>query len=295
MEIAATIQPWELGVTGADQTRVMKRADELGYDMITVSEHMIIPKKHLELSGAHYFHTYAAQGYIAGATSKVRVGTHLTLLPLQHPVVAAKALSTIDWMSGGRIEVAFGVGWIRKEFDMLNVPFNKRGRMADEYLEAMIELWTKESPEYEGEFVSFKDVAFAPKCVQTPHVPIWIGGDSEAALKRAARFGIGWLPYLTKPEDFPKRLEVIKSQPTYDGRPFGIFFSLETLKMGDKHVKEQHERANIEKDVQLVVDNLSWLKENGVTLTNAPLPLVSSLDEYLDNAQWFIEDVKPKL
>lgn len=297
LELAATMQSWEPEVTGTDQTRVMKRADELGYDMLLVPEHFIIPKEHVELSGAHYFHTYAAQGYIAGATSRIKVGTSLTILPLQHAVIAAKALSTIDWMSGGRIIAAFGVGWLKDEFDIMGLPFNKRGRMTDEYLEAMIELWTKEWPEYEGEFVSFKDVAFAPKCVQKPHVPIWIGGYSDAALRRTARFATGWLPYLVDPEDFPAKLDFIKSQPAYHGQPMDVMFSLSTLKIGDEHVVIDDPRAEVSetKNAQVLIDNLAWLKELGVTVTNAPIPTVKDLDAYLDYAQWIIEEVKPKL
>ena len=150
-----------------------------------------IPTSHVDLSGPHYFHSTAAQAYIAGATQRIRIGTSITILPLQHPIVMAKALSTVDWMSSGRIVVAFGVGWLEKEFDALGVPFHERGRMSDEYLAAIVELWTKERPSFEGKYVSFKDVAFEPKPFQKPHLPIWMGGDSDAALKRAARFASG--------------------------------------------------------------------------------------------------------
>ena len=96
------VQPWEASVTGADQTRMVKRADELGYDMTLVPEHFVIPSSHVDLSGPHYFHSNAAQAYLAGATSKIRIGTAITLLPLQSPIIMAKALSTIDWMSCSR-------------------------------------------------------------------------------------------------------------------------------------------------------------------------------------------------
>ena len=109
--LKAMVQPWEESVTGSDQTLMVKRADELGYDMTLVPEHFVIPSSHVDLSGPHYFHSNAAQAYLAGATSRIRIGTAITLLPLQNPIVMAKALSTIDWMSSGRIVVAFGVGW----------------------------------------------------------------------------------------------------------------------------------------------------------------------------------------
>ena len=105
IRLKASMQPWEMSVTGADQTRLAKAAEDLGYDMIAVPEHFLVPTSHLDLSGPHYFHAYAAMGYLAGATTKIRVNSCIAILPLQHPTVTAKALSTIDWMSSGRVTV----------------------------------------------------------------------------------------------------------------------------------------------------------------------------------------------
>jgi probable F420-dependent oxidoreductase len=179
MELKALTQPWEFSVTGADQKVIARRGEELGYDMLAVPEHFVIPHTHVELSGPHYFHSTVAQAYIAGATHRIAVNSAVTLLPLQHPIITAKALATADWMSGGRIMVTFGVGWDEEEFDILGVPFHERGRMADEYLAAIIELWTSDSPSFDGKYVSFDAVAFDPKPVQKPHIPIWIGGDAD--------------------------------------------------------------------------------------------------------------------
>ena len=92
----------------------------------------------------------------------------------------------MDWLSSGRVMVTFAVGWLEEEFDILRLPFHERGAMTEEYTQAIIELWTKENPEFEGKYVSFKDVAFEPKCVQKPHLPIWFGGDADPVLKRAS-------------------------------------------------------------------------------------------------------------
>jgi alkanesulfonate monooxygenase SsuD/methylene tetrahydromethanopterin reductase-like flavin-dependent oxidoreductase (luciferase family) len=107
VRVKALTQPFELDVTGADQVVMAKRAEELGYDMIPIPEHFVVPTAHVELSGPHYFHSTVAQAFIAGATQRIRVNSTVTLLPLQHPVIMAKALSTADWMSGGRITVTF--------------------------------------------------------------------------------------------------------------------------------------------------------------------------------------------
>lgn len=298
LELPALIQPWESAVTGAQQKQAMKRADELGYDMISVPEHFVIPRAHVELSGPFYFDATAAQGVIAGATERARIGSTITLLPLQHPVVMAKALSTIDWLSGGRMTVAFGVGWLKEEFDAIGVPFEKRGKLADEYLEAIIELWTAEWATYKGEYVSFEDMAFAPKPVQKPHLPIWMGGDSDAALRRTARFATGWIPFLTHPNDLPGRLEFIKSQPTYrevPGQPFEVSCSLSALKIGEGHVPLDNEDSKMGTSVQEIVDKINWLEQLGATITNAPIPPVGSFEEYLEKAQWVMEEIKPHI
>jgi probable F420-dependent oxidoreductase len=295
LRLKATVQPWEASVTGTDQTRMAKRAEALGYDMIAVPEHHIIPREHVDLSGPHYFHAATAQAYLAGATERIRVNSCITILPLQNPIVQAKQLSTIDWLSGGRVTVTFGVGWLEREFEILGIPFHERGRMADEYLEAMIELWTKDTPEYEGRYVSFKNVAFEPKPVQKPHVPIWMGGDADAALKRAARFASGWWPFLTKPQDISARLDFIKSQPTFKGEPFEVMYGMSTSRVGEGHAVIDDPKARPGMPAQEIIDRLGWFKELGVTMSSVPIPPMKDMEAYLDYAQWVMEEIKPKV
>jgi probable F420-dependent oxidoreductase len=295
LELKATMQPWELSVSGADQTALARRAEELGYAMISVPEHFAIPREHVDLSGPHYFHAYAAMGYFAGATSTIRVNSSIALLPLQNPVIAAKALSTIDWLSSGRTIVTFGVGWLDKEFELLRVPFHKRGAIADEYVAAMIELWTSDDPVFEGQYVSFRDIAFEPKPVQKPHLPVWMGGDADGALRRVARFASGWWPFLTKPEDIPARLDFIRSQPGYHGQLRDVFYGLATSRVGEGHVVLDDPRARAGMTLQEIVDRLGWLKTLGVTMSGIPIPAVSGIEEYIDYAHWVMEEVQPRV
>jgi probable F420-dependent oxidoreductase len=255
----------------------------------------VIPNDHVGLSGPHYFHAYAAMGYFAGATSRIRVNSSIALLPLQNPMVAAKALSTLDWMSSGRVIVTFGVGWLKEEFDLLGVPFGKRGRMADEYLAAMIILWTSDDPSFEGEFVSFRDVAFAPKPVQKPHLPVWIGGDADGALRRAARFASGWWPFLTRPEDIPARIDFIRSQPVYHGQLEDIFYGFATSRVGEGHEVKTDPNARPGMSLTEIVDRLNWFRTLGVTMSSVPIPPVASVGAYLDYIQWVAEEVRPRL
>lgn len=294
--LKASGQAWERQVTGPDQLRMVKRAEALGYDQIPIPEHFIIPREHVDLSGPHYFHGIAGMAAVAGATETIGVNSCIMILPLQNPIVLAKGLSTIDWLSGGRTTVTFGVGWLKEEFDLLGVPFNERGRRADEYLAAMIALWTEENPEFEGEFVSFRDVAFEPKPVQKPHLPIWMGGDADPVLKRTARYAKGWWPFLTKPDRIGERIDFIKSQPDYHGgEDFEVMYGVATSRIGEGHVVIDDPNARSDMNAQELIDRISFFKEQGVTMTGCPIPPVSGIEAYLDHAQWVMEEVKPKV
>jgi probable F420-dependent oxidoreductase len=295
VRLKATSQPWEHRVTGADQQRIAKRAEAMGFDMISVPEHFVIPRAHVELSGAHYFHAAAAQGFFAGATERILINSSIAILPLQHPIVTAKALSTIDWMSSGRIIATFGVGWLEEEFEILGVPFHERGKMADEYLAAIIELWTRDNPVFEGKYISFKNIAFEPKPFRKPHLPIWMGGDSDAALRRAARFASGWWPFQTKPEDIGQRIAFIKSQPTWKGGTLEVMYGLGTSRVGEGHTVKDDPKVRAGMSAAKIIDRLSWFAQMGVTMSSVPIPPMESVDAYLDYAQWVIEEIKPKV
>jgi probable F420-dependent oxidoreductase len=293
LRLKATLQPWEAAVTGADQKRLAVWADKLGYATISVPEHHIIPKAHVELSGPHYFNAYTAMAFFAGATETIRVNSCIAILPVQNPIITAKALSTMDWLSGGRVTVTFAVGWLEEEFQILGVPFHERGRMSDEYIAAIVELWTKENPEFEGKYVSFRDVAFEPKPVQKPHVPIWMGGDADAVLKRTARYATGWWPFLTKPEKIKERIDFIKSQPDYNGKLADVFYGMSTSRVGEGHVVLDDPKARPGMTKGEIIDRLSWFKAQGVTMSSVPIPMLKHLDEYFDYTQWVAEEIMP--
>ena len=295
MQMQALMQPWEPSVTGAEQVRMAQQAEALGYEMVSIPEHFAIPQEHVEFSGGHWLSSTTAQAFLAGATERILLNSSATILPVQHPIVLAKALATADWMSGGRMLVTFCLGWIEKEFELLNVPFHERGRLADEYLAAILELWTSDSPAFEGKYVSFSDIAFEPKPVQKPHLPVWIGGDADAALRRAARFASGWIPFLTQPEDFPAKIDFIKSQPTYAGRPFEVAYGLSALLIGATHEAVDPESGWPGWSAAELVDQIGRLAELGVTLVSVPIPAVDGVDAYLDYSQWVIEEIKPKV
>ncbi len=137
----------------------------------------------------------------AGATRRVRLGTTVLIVPYRNAVVTAKMVSTLDALSGGRVVLGIGAGWLAEESAMLGVPFAERGAMTDEYLQAMQELWTSPAPSFAGKYTQFGGLAFEPKPLQKPHPPIWVGGHSRAALRRTAQFGAAWHPINRSPEE----------------------------------------------------------------------------------------------
>jgi probable F420-dependent oxidoreductase len=288
-------QPWELRVTGADQARLARLADELGYAMISAPEHFVIPVEHVGLSGSHYPSAFTAMAFWAGATSEIRVNSCVSLLPLQSPVVTAKTLSTMDWLSGGRVTVTFGVGWLKEEFDALRVPFAERGAIADEYVQAIKVLWTEDVAEFEGKYVSFSGVVFDPKPVQRPHIPLWFGGDANPMLRRVARFGSGWWPFLTRPADIPAKLDYIRSQPDYSGGLADVFYAVGTGRIGEGHVEQTSPDARPGLGKQELIDQLGQLAQLGVTISSLMIPPVDSLEEYLDYARWVAAEVIPEI
>jgi probable F420-dependent oxidoreductase len=178
-------------------------ADELGFESLWLPEHLVLPVKMAgsPFPGAEHppippstpvFDSLAYLCFIAGRTSRIRLGTHVYNLALRHPFAAARAIQTLDVVSEGRAEIGVGAGWLREEWDAAGLDFSTRGQRLDEALEVCKSLWTDEVTAHDGRFFKFAPVAFEPKCRQSPHPPILIGGESPAALERAAR-NDGWI------------------------------------------------------------------------------------------------------
>jgi len=139
------------------------------------------------------FDAFAYLAFLAGKTERLRLGTHVYNLGLRHPFIAARAVQTLDIVSGGRVEFGIGASWLEEEWIAAELDFASRGRRVDEALEICKHLWTDDDVSHHGEFFSFDGAVFVPKCVQRPWPPILVGGESAAALRRAARAGDGWI------------------------------------------------------------------------------------------------------
>src|SRR5215813_7936634 len=177
------------------------RAEALGYDSVWVSDHVVVPHANVVNFGETVFDPLVTLRVVAGTTKRVRLGTTVLIVPYRNAVVTAKMVSSLDALSGGRIVLGIGAGWVAAESATLGVPFAERGAMTDEYLAAMRELWTSRTPSFHGKYTQFSGLVFEPKPLQTPHPPIWVGGHSRAALRRTARIGAAWHPINRPPEE----------------------------------------------------------------------------------------------
>jgi len=189
---------------------LVTRGETLGFSSVMISDHVVFPvviksKYPYTVDGAFPGHgdaldQLALMAFVAGQTSTLRLVTSVMILPYRNPVATAKTLATIDVLSSGRVTVGVGVGWLREEFEALDAAdFDRRGAVSDEYLRIFKTLWTQDPASFKGEFYRFEALRCLPHPVQKPHPPIWVGGHSKAALRRAARYGDGWHPVGANP------------------------------------------------------------------------------------------------
>ena len=206
-----------------------QEAERRNVASLWVSDHVVFPRHQ---TGSYpggrfphppdkpYLEPVAVLAAAAVCTSRARLGSSVFILGHRHPVVMAKMLTTIDALSGGRLICGVGVGWWKEELDILGVPFHQRGRQADEMLRVFKALWTQDNPSFEGEFFRFKDIGFAPKPVQKPHPPIWVGGDSPGAFRRVVTLGDGWHATSKTPAQLKEALGRLRAAADAARRPF---------------------------------------------------------------------------
>ncbi len=193
MKVGVNLLNFGPGVTPESLSRWATTAEELGYHSIMISDHIAVTPGVAQNYPEPFYDPFATLSWLAGQTKRIKLGTTVIVLPYRGPMQVARLGANLDQLSGGRFIFGVGVGAIQSEFDTLGIPFNKRGAMTNDYLAAIKTLWTSDMAAYEGTFVSFADVA-GMKPAQSPHPPIWIGGRSDAAIRRAIRFGDAWHP-----------------------------------------------------------------------------------------------------
>jgi probable F420-dependent oxidoreductase len=233
-------------------TAIAQKGEALGFGTAYVNDHIVIPTDiasrypYSEDGGwaggqfGEAMDILAYLAYLASATSKVRLLTSVMVVPYRNPVVTAKTIATIDVLSGGRVTIGCGAGWMEEEFIAVGAPpFKERGKSTDEYLEIFRELWTSEAPSYDGAYASFSNILALPQPRQS-RLPLWIGGESRPALRRTARLGDGWYPIGYNPK-FP-----LDTLGRFKGR-LGV-------------LKEEAEKVNREPDSIDLAYSATWFK-----------------------------------
>lgn len=207
-----------------------REAEDRGFESVWLGEHVVLFDDYdspypysgdgrLPMPpGTGMLEPFVTLSYLAAATERLRLGTGICLVPQRNPVYTAKQVADLDWLSGGRVDFGVGLGWLREEFDVLHVPWEGRGARTDEYLQVMRSLWTDDVSSHEGEIYPLPESRMYPKPVQQPHPPVHVGGESEAALRRAARFGQGWFGFNLAPADVPDRIRALEQALDEEGR-----------------------------------------------------------------------------
>jgi probable F420-dependent oxidoreductase len=307
------------GITG-DPTGLVAmagKAEALGFAHVTANDHIVVPNR----IASRYPYTptgawpgarvgecleqLTVLGFLAAATSRVRLVTSVMVVPQRPAVLAAKALATVDVLSRGRLTVGVGVGWLDEEFRAVAAPpFAERGEVTDEFLAAFHELWTSEAPRFTGTHVSFADIRFNPKPVQKPRPPIWVGGEGRVALRRVARLGDGWYPVGSNPREpldtparYAEKREMLGAELAKAGRdPRAIalaYLASGRCQPGEQKAADGRRQPYTGRAADVAAD-IAGFASAGVGHFFLSFP-ASTLAEAQSDMAWFAEDVRPLL
>jgi probable F420-dependent oxidoreductase len=247
--------------------RFAQLAEELGFDSLWVSDHVVIPRRSQTLYPASpsgrfplppdtpFLEPISTLLFVAACTEKAKLGVSICVIPVRNPVLNAKMLATLDVLSGGRLILGAGAGWWREEFKMLDAPFDSRGPRTSEYLQLMKTLWSEENPFFQGRFYRISDVGFQPKPLQKPHPPIWIGGHAPGALRRAALLGDAWHAAFLPSDEAAALYRQVQAFAREGARdPAGVAFTVRTsVRADDLPSALEHLRAYKEVGVSYAV------------------------------------------
>jgi probable F420-dependent oxidoreductase len=212
--------------SGLTSTRVAQAAEAAGFESVWTGEHVVLPDPQVPPSPmppqSPLLDPAVTLAVVATATTRLRLGTGIIILPQRNPLLLAKELASVDVVSGGRLIFGLGVGYLKPEFDALGIPFEHKGARAMEYLAAIIEAWTAEHPAYEGRFVAFRGIDAQPRPVQRPHPPIVIGGRTPPAYRRAMAHANGWYGFALDLAETAECLAGLRSAQGETSRPAAL-------------------------------------------------------------------------
>ncbi len=286
------VQPWE-ATAGPDELAAVARAcEDAGFFYVGVCDHTFIPERLSKAMGATWYDTIATLGWLAGVTTRVRLLSHIYVIALRHPLRSAKEFSTLDALSRGRVICGVGAGHVDEEFDLMGPPFEQRGTATDEAIGGLAAAFVDEFPSLPGPRWPVSGMASAPRPVQSPRPPIWVGGSSSAALRRAARLADGWLPQSLGAD--PELLdELHRLRDHYrDGAPIDIGGISHFLYVGNPPSGLALPGGTVAGPAEQVADYLHSFADAGVGQVQVRFP-ARSANELCDQVATFGRDVAP--
>lgn len=276
-----------------------KKAEEVGFDAVFVNDHIIVDSSARAAPWTNVYDPLVAMSFIAAHTTTIGVGVSVLIMPYRNPIGTAKALATLDRMSGGRAIVGVGAGWNEPEFAALGVPFQERGARTNEYLRLWQACWAPGKVSFAGKFFSFADMFVSPKPLRQPHPPIWIGGLSDAALRRAARFAAVWQPTPTPLADLVERQATLRRACEAAGRapiPTRMSFRVEISTITGHAPPAGKERpVGHGTPAEVAGDLLRYREAAGLDAFQINFHGNDNLGQLLQSMECFMREVAPQL
>ena len=264
---------------------IAERAEELGYSSLWTNDHILIPANLPEPFG-NLLETFTTLSYLAARTETIRLGTGILVLPQRDPLLVAKQAATVHHLSGGRLTLGVGVGWIAQEYSYLRTDFGSRGRLADEYIAAIRALFESDQPVYHGEHINFSDALFSPR-PRVP-IPIVVGGSSKPALRRAATLGDGWLGLRLSPEAAGLAIDEMSR---IGHRPdFTLSLRLQTRIGGS--VDGADPATTLHGGASAVAEQLQKYRDIGIEQVVVE-PFANDLADFLEQLRLFAQEIAP--
>ena len=274
------------------------KAEALDFDAVFVNDHIIVDGSPRSAPWTNTYDPFVALSFIAANTTRIGLGVSVLIVPYRNPIATAKALATIDRMSGGRLIAGIGAGWNEPEFNALGVPFHERGARTREYLRIWQACWAPGEVSFAGRFFTFSAMHVSPKPLQQPHPPIWVGGSSDAALRRAAAFAAVWQPTPTPVADLVERRDFLREacgrigrqQPPETRMSFRVEFGPITGNVPPPGADRPIGHGTA---AEVAADLLRYREAAGVDAFQINFHGNQNLGQLLDSMDCFMRDVKP--
>ena len=287
-------EEWEASSGAAELARIAKQADQSGFFYIAVCDHTFIPERLAQAMGTTWYDTIATLGWLAGITSEVRLMSHVYIATLRHPLRAAKEFATLDLLSGGRLIIGVGAGHVLEEFEILGPEFLDRGKALDESIDGIAAALVDEFPVLAGPRWPTAGLGISPRPVQSPRPPIWVGGSTRPALRRAATRGDGWLPQTAKRGELKEQVAELLAfrNELAEGAPIAIGALAGAFHVGES--SWELPRGTVSGSAEKIAENLAELTALGCSHLQLRFPSRSA-EELCDQMAAFGQLVGPLL